>query len=141
MSSTVADVNTQDLYVVKVVRMEPVPNRNYNLNRFVSNSAYAIALCAFPFATSTFHLSPKLCLGILYYDYALTFEDERRLFWKSPWTRSSLLFFINRYPMLLGNLALLVVRYLHGPTAVCVHPYYLHAYQRLNDYSHAKAGS
>lgn len=45
------------------------------------------------------------CAAILYYDYALTFGVERRLFWSlrsfKQW--GSVLFFFNRYFGIVGN--------------------------------------
>ncbi|THU84657.1 hypothetical protein K435DRAFT_843579, partial [Dendrothele bispora CBS 962.96] len=54
-----------------------------------------------------FHL---MAIVILYYDHLLSLDQEINLLWKkTPWKKSSILFFINRYVSFLGNIALTVL--------------------------------
>lgn len=53
---------------------------------------------------SDFNLAPV----ILYYDFVLTFSQEIAHIWPRPLSRPALLFFINRYPMLFGNVAFIL---------------------------------
>lgn len=42
---------------------------------------------------------------MLYYDFCLTLSQEIAHIWSRPLSRPALLFFLNRYPMLLGSIA------------------------------------
>ncbi|KZV72110.1 hypothetical protein PENSPDRAFT_370860 [Peniophora sp. CONT] len=45
---------------------------------------------------------------ILYYDFCLTLSQEVAHIWSGPFSRPALLFFLNRYPMLLGNVVFII---------------------------------
>lgn len=45
---------------------------------------------------------------ILYLDYLSTLPEEMALIWPRGWSRPSLLFFLNRYPPLLGDAVILL---------------------------------
>ncbi|THU80564.1 hypothetical protein K435DRAFT_495747 [Dendrothele bispora CBS 962.96] len=54
-----------------------------------------------------FHL---LAIVILYYDHFLSLDQEINLLWKeSPWKKSNIFFFVNRYVPFLGNIAATVL--------------------------------
>ncbi|KAL0573062.1 hypothetical protein V5O48_008903 [Marasmius crinis-equi] len=53
---------------------------------------------------------------ILYYDYVLTFDMEVERFWLRPgWSPSAILFYLNRYLTLLGNVPNLLFSFWTGP--------------------------
>ena len=49
-------------------------------------------------------------IAILYFDYALTLCPEMECIWRHPTSRTSIIFYINRYIPIFSNIAVLVYR-------------------------------
>ena len=47
-------------------------------------------------------------IAILYYDYLLTFGDEVRFFWRRRPGSVTILFFVNRYLSIVGNVPVIL---------------------------------
>ena len=53
---------------------------------------------------------PLTCFlsALIFYEYAITFNNEVRLIWRRRITAASVLFFLNRYIMILDNIVTLI---------------------------------
>ena len=79
-----------------------------NKSRSVLNSGGILIRLRLPFPNPDPHHQIKSS-AILYYDYLLTFGEEVRFFWGRKRTNSvTVLFFLNRYVSILGNVPVIL---------------------------------
>ncbi|KAF9652457.1 hypothetical protein BDM02DRAFT_2748113 [Thelephora ganbajun] len=75
----------------------------------------------------------SIAFSLLYYDYALTFDRERRLFWSrhsfKQW--GSLLFFLNRYCGVIGHAPIVVEMFARPMSALYLLCLHMHLYHQL----------
>lgn len=125
-------------YVVFASYFRPTPVRHPNTrwlnwirltNQYMASVAFSTGLsshiCCF--------LTPTCHPALLYYDYLLTFDRERRLFWSrngfQQW--GSLLFFLNRYCGILGHIPVLIQTFVPSETSLYRHCDLLHSYHQI----------
>lgn len=92
--------------------------------------SHSVCVVSCPYVNLSLSLTAACHLALLYYDYALTFDLERRLFWSQRSFRQwgPVLFFLNRYCGVVGHAPLIVQKISRPPSPLyllCnpVHPY------------------
>lgn len=77
-------------------------------------------------------LTPAYHPALLYYDYLLTFDRERRLFWSRDGLKQwgSLLFFFNRYCGTLGHIPVIIQAFVPPESPLYQQCYRLHSYHQ-----------
>lgn len=71
--------------------------------------------------------------ALLYYDYALTFDRERRLFWSQRSSKQwgSVLFFLNRYCGVIGNAPVFIQKFAQHNSALYFHCKLMRSYHQI----------
>ncbi|KAK6966310.1 hypothetical protein R3P38DRAFT_3155561 [Favolaschia claudopus] len=87
-----------------------------------------------PADLSSSHFLGAISFALLFYDYLLTLDLEISRYWGSRFSWPTVLFFINRYGALLGNVPVIVQKFWSAPESSALSPHKLTTKEHLELY-------